>query len=323
MYYDTTIAMKYPMTAMILLAPIGWLPYVIAEKLWTIISVFSLGLGLWLLSKLLPEMTKRQWLYFGAVIILAFPYKFTLGMGQINLMILVGFIASIYAYYHDQEVWAGILIALTAWLKITPLVLLLFFWRKGKYKTIMAAGITYLLGWMIAGQIWGWELVRQFFIEVIPSLSTIGNDVYYNQALTGVIARVGINGWVGAVLNYGTLIIMLGVSYFSIPKTKVSASQEIIGFGLLIISMLMGAGLAWQHYFVWLIIPFVGLVARIRETNKISTWIISGIVMAYLLVSLNIKNPSLYTGWSTIFLSHVTFGSLLLWYLSLKIIKQQ
>jgi hypothetical protein len=318
MYRDPTIAMKYPMSAMILLVPIGWFPYIIIEKLWTFMSVAALLIGLFFMHKILPNISRQQWWYIGAAIILSFPYKFTLGMGQINLMILAMLIGSIYAHLNNRDVLAGIFIALSAWLKITPLVLLPYFWRKGRYKTVGVALAVYVLGWIMAGEIWGFEFVREFFVEVIPSISTLDNEVYYNQALTGLIARLGIAGNFAAILNYFTFGLMLVVSYFITPKSRSSSDLEIVSFGLFVSSILLGAGLAWQHYFVWTIFSFVGIYATNIDDKEHShlTWV--GLIVAYILIAINIKNPANFSGWQSIFLSHATFGTILLWLIGVK-----
>ncbi len=320
MYQDTTIAMKYPMSAMILLTPIGWLPYNIVEKLWTMISLLSLGLSLWWLAKLLPELKRSNWIWIVATIILSFPYKFTLGMGQINLMILAGLVGSLYAYYLGHDIWAGILIALCAWIKITPLVLLLFFWRKGRYKTIMTAIVVYIVGWVLAGQIWGYEVVREFFVEVIPSISTMGNYVYYNQALTGLIARLGIEGNLAVIINYGLFVVMLTTSYMMTSRYKATSSREITSFGLFLISMILGSGLAWQHYFVWTIIPFVGIYAMTWQFSKQNIYACIGV--AYILIAMNIKHPGDLPMWAGLWLSHATLGSVILWLTGVKMVSR-
>ncbi|MFH2085826.1 MAG: glycosyltransferase family 87 protein [bacterium] len=310
-------AMKYPMSAILILWPIGWMPYVIAEKVWTLVSLTFLTLSLQMIRRLIPSLDKRSWALIIAAIIMAFPYKFTLGLGQINLFILACFTGSLYAYLRSYDILAGMLIAGAAWLKITPLVLLLFFLRKRAYKTIVVCVVTYLLGWVAAGQLWGWEKVIEFFRDVVPSISTIGNAVYYNQAFTGVLARIGMVGPMVGILNYLVFGGMLVMSYRATSEKREEAEREIMCFGLFVTSMILGAGLAWQHYFVWLIIPFVGVYAASLKKDNVRSW---GwrILFMYLLIALNIKNPSAWVGWMSLGLSHVTVGALGLWYLCLK-----
>lgn len=313
MYLDPRIAMKYPMSGMLVLYPIGWLPYIVAEKLWTLWSLTCLGLSLWWMGKLMPKLNYLDWLLIGCGVILAFPYKFTLGMGQINLQILALLTGALYFYRHGREGVAGTMLAVAAWIKITPLVLLLYFWRKRAYKTIITAIGVYILGWILAGAWWGTDLVVYFWREVVPSISMTGNFVYYNQALTGFLARAGVIDGVAQIANYIILGVMLFVSYWITPVKLMNTESELVAYGLFVASMLMGAGLAWQHYFVWTIFLFVGIWASIKRSGKLVSYMSLGLLVIYGLVAMNIKNPQAIPPYAQVILSHMTFGTMLLW----------
>ena len=107
MYQDPSIAMKYPMSAMVILAPITWMPYLVAEKLWTALSLLAMAGSLWMMAKILPHVSKREWSCIVALVVLSFPYKFTRGMGQINFVILACLVGSLYAYLRKGDGWAG------------------------------------------------------------------------------------------------------------------------------------------------------------------------------------------------------------------------
>lgn len=312
MYQDPSIAMKYPMSAMVILAPIAWMPYVVAEKLWTVLSLLAMAGSLWMMVKILPQVTKREWSWIVALIVLSFPYKFTLGMGQINFVILACLVGSLYGYLRKSDGWAGILLAIAAWIKITPLVLLLFYLKKRKYKTIVVALATYLAGWVMAGEIWGYALVKEFVFEVIPSISTLGNEVYYNQALTGLLARLGVGDNIAGIINYLSLAVMLGMGYIVTPRDRREPKLELLSFGMLVTAMILGSGLAWQHYFVWLLIPYLGAYAVWSEQRETKVWMGVALAISYVLVALNIKNPADCQFWHGVALSHVTYGTLIL-----------
>ena len=319
MYLDPTIAMKYPMSGMLVLYPIGWLPYAIVEKLWTLWSLTCLGLSLWWMGKLVPRLSKFDWVLIGCGIILSFPYKFTLGMGQINLQILALLTGALYFYQRGREGVAGTMLAIAAWIKITPLLLLLYFWRKRAYKTIVATIGVYILGWILAGALWGFDLVSYFWREVVPSISMTGNFVYYNQGLTGILARSGVVDTAAQIINYLVLSVMMILSYWVTPINRVGDADEMIAYGLFVACMLIGAGLAWQHYFVWTIYLFIGIWAKLKTRDKQVKYMTVVLLVSYALVAMNVKNPQDFSGFVQLILSHMTVGTLLLWGLGVRL----
>lgn len=323
MYLDSTIAMKYPLSGMLVLYPIGWLPYAVAEKLWTIVSLSSLGLGLWWIAKIVPRLPWQEWIVIGGAVVLAFPYKFTLGMGQINLIILALLAGSLYSFSRGREGWAGTLLAIAAWIKITPLLLLLFFWRKRGYRVVMAAGLVYLLGWVLAGAVWGFDLVTYFWREVVPTISMAGNRVYYNQALTGLLARADIADQAAQIINYVVLGILLWASYLVTPKKWVGGARDLVAYGLFVASMLLGAGLAWQHYFVWTVFLFVGIWAMLTKRGTINIFPMRLLLVAYGLISINLVMPQTIPASFQLVLSHMTIGTLLLWGLGYRLLRSE
>lgn len=313
MYADPTIAMKYPLSGMLVLYPIGWLPYVLAEKIWTLFSVACLGISGWYLAAMVPQLGRREWMYILGAVVLSFPYKFTLGMGQINLLILALLSGALYYGWRDKAWLAGSLLGVAAWIKITPLLILLYFWRKRAYTVVAATLLVYILGWMLAGLFWGFDLVVYFWHSVVPTISMVGNYVYYNQALTGLLARSGVVDHVAQFLNYLLLLILLTCSYRATPIKRMDGASEMCSYGLFVVSMILGSGLAWQHYFVWTLILFVGLYTKLWQRHQSQRLYFLLLLLAYVLISINIADPSSVPSHFNLMLSHMTLGSLLLW----------
>ena len=70
---------------------------------------------------------------------------------------------------------------------------------------------------------------------------------------------------------------------------------------------------SWQHHFVLLLIPFFVIFIYIKS-NKLNLRYIAALGLSYILISINLKNPS---SMFVIFQSHVFYGALLLYGLNI------
>ncbi len=320
LYDNPATDVNYPPTTFLFLFPFGLIPIDIAQKIWTILS-FSALIGS--IFVILKAVTKKfslfTFLFIYSFSVLSFPVKFTLGMGQINLLLLLLISLCFLFYQRKQFHIAGILLGIASGIKLIPLILLLFFLRKKAFGVVGAALITFVVLGTLGILLFGEGLTRQYLFEVLPNIPTSGNSVYYNQALTGFLARLAIPNEVASIINYLLLGILLLISFVvTNPKTK-NISREFMEYGVFIIAILIGGGLAWQHHFVLLIIPYTTLLLSLFD-GKEKRFSIHFIVLfiSYILVAFNIKTPQAFSGVSAFLLSHVFYGTVILYGLSLK-----
>lgn len=136
-----------------------------------------------------------------------------------------------------------------------------------------------------------------------PLFSGSAGAVYYNQSLTGFFARINITG----VIPFISRICLFIVSLFLIYKNKPSL---LIGISFFITLLLLISNFTWQHYLIYLLIPYYFILGE-----KINSKLFIPLVFSYLAVAYNIKNFSNFTSsfYGSIYLSHGVFGVLLLW----------
>jgi alpha-1,2-mannosyltransferase len=301
---------NYPPFVAILFSIFSCMPLNIAGILWVILSVFFLLTSLYLVFKLFNiKFFSPIALFLSSLVFISFPVKFTLGMGQLNLLVLLLIVLILYFYIKGKDSYAGVFLGTSIMLKLFPILLLLYFFLFKKYKILLYAiavflglgGISYLI---IKPEI------NNYYWQNLPNILNSTPEAYYNQALSGFLRRQFNNQLLAELLR---IIISLFFIIFSIlliiKKGIGNFSKKTLGFGLIILLNVLINGHSWQHHFVWLILTFL-IVFFYININKLSpkNYIFLGI--SYVLVSSNIRYPNLI---STILQSHVFFGSLLLW----------
>ncbi|MBN1263701.1 MAG: DUF2029 domain-containing protein [Candidatus Pacebacteria bacterium] len=306
----------YPPPALFFLFPFGLLSYPLAEKLWTLFSLFCLIVSLRLLLRgLFPKATITSFLVVFGLTMISFPTRFSLGMGQVNFFILFLISLSFRFYRHQRFSLAGFFLAIAAVIKITPLLCLLFFLRKKTYPLVKTFLLSCFLFLLLAFLIFGSGLTKQYFLKVLPRLPAIGNQAYYNQALSGFLARLQVNDRLACWINYLILFLLLTISFFKTPARQQPFFSELGQFSFFLTVSLIAGGLTWQHHLVFLIIPFLALWGKAKKQHP-SEPKTGWLVLAYFLVSANIKNPLAFSGLSLLFLSHGLYGTALVFLLA-------
>lgn len=307
----TGIPFNYPPTSLFLLIPFSLFSLFSAQIIWTFFSTFCLGLSIYLSIKVLKLKLKTEGLLLLILlIILAFPVKWTLGMGQINHLILLLLVAAFYFFQKKKESLAGVCLGLAVVFKLIPIFLLVLFLIKRKWKVIFYSLLTILLVNLAVIGAFGGDLVGEYFFRILPSLfETAGKEVYYNQAFSGFIARLTLSHFFRFWLSFAFSAFIFLLCFWLTTKYKKLTSFD---YALFMTATLLANGLSWQHHFVWLIFPFLTLFSFLKKQKNISFWLVS--LLSYFLVAFNIKNPALFSGrfLSPFILSHVFWGTMIL-----------
>lgn len=303
----------YPPLTLVLLSPLAALPVRIAEDFWTLGSVFALIGSIVLILKSVDD--KVSWekiaMFFGLALF-SFPFKFTLGMGQINLYILF-LVCLTFFWYRKEKSWsAGFVLALAVTLKVTPVLFLLFFLRKRQWAASASFLLSFLAMQIVGVLLLGLSVTKEYWLTIFPSIPTVGNGIYYNQAITGWLARLGVDGSISKVLLYGLLALLLVASWRIIKPGRHAATSDLLEFGLIALVILLGTGLVWQHHYVLSLIPFLGVFLALPDKSQKRRHLIQlGLFICYILIAWNIKLPATFSAWpENVLLSHVLYGGI-------------
>lgn len=311
----------YPPNSLIFYIPLALLPYKVAQGVFVSLSALSIFGIVLLLFKIIKDSTRiREISLFLAfsLIVFSFPTRFTLGMGQNNLIALLLLLFSYYLYKGEQKVGAGIMLGLAISFKTIFIFFLLFFLLRRQWKILASSVLTIILVILSTMAIFGDYLYVYYIKHVVPPLLNLsGREIYYNQGLVGFIARLTSDLY---VRRYLSLTGSFGLFYllFKFRKTK----NINLYFSMFIIALLLIDTLSWQHHFVWLIFPFVIIFEELFKRKLKMLYLV--LATAYLLISWNIKNPSLFTGFpEDLILSNVFYGTVFLLILNLYLLRKK
>ena len=278
----------YPPYSILPYLPLALLPYHVSQSIWIIGSFIGLIASVFLSFKLYYKKASFQTKAIAcALAFLAFPSRFTLGMGQSNLIVLFVLLSSL--VYRS-----GILMGLAWILKPQLMILAVLLIIKRQWKIFIPSFLVVLLAALSTGFVFGWPWYQQYFTRELPMLMEFrGREIYYNQGIEAFVSRLGMP-WLSIILK----VVVLIVAFFSVRKqTFIHAVPLVLSLLLLIMP------LSWQHHYVFLLPAMIFLWRYFQSTLF---WI------AMVLVSFNIKEPSLY---GPIVLSHVFFGNTLVFWL--------
>jgi alpha-1,2-mannosyltransferase len=312
-YEDTGIPNKYiyPTASSLFYLPFIVLPYPIAQGSFIILSALTVPLiGYISVQVIYKRFSWRQVLLFTSLAFLSFPVKFTLGMGQVNLLALLFLMVGFSVYKQNRWVLGGLFVGIAFLMKPILSFMILFFILNKAWRTISSLVVTLLLLFLISFILYGVENEIFYVSSVVPSLisGTEGREVYYNQGIMGFVSRLTEDGF---IRKYGSLIfnlLLVGVALYTIKRQKIDANTQ---FALFLTLLPIVHSLSWQHYFVILLFPFILLTKKIFDEKRYPLFAL--LLVSYLLISWNIKNPSHFLSFPGSFvLSHTFFGAVIL-----------
>lgn len=298
---------NYPPITLFVLSPLTFLSPSTASQVWLVFSILCLFGTVFILNKITQVS-----LLTNSIIILAtsfsFPFKFTLGMGQINLVTVL-FLALFIFYFSRKVMLSGFFVSVAILVKIFPAILFLPLLAQKKVRVVAVTFFFLCLVEGISIIIFGYERNLYYITQVlIPIFQRSFGEVYYNQSITGVVARLHLPTFIALILR----LLILGFTVFWIKKRNYAIMSLV---ALSITTAILIGSYSWQHYFVFLIIPFFSLLSKKQEIRVYFT-----LIVAYILIAINIKNPEYFATSivGNIVLSHGFLGAFIMWLLLIK-----
>lgn len=306
-YLNTQIftGIGYPPNSLLFYLPLTNLNYMLAQNIFTIISVISLFLSIYLILKIL-KINKFYLLPTFLLALFTFPTKFTLGMGQNNFIALVLLLFSFYLYKSKKIIYAGIVLGLAITLKTIFVYFMIFYLVKKQWKVLFYSGIVIFMSIMTIYIIRGnFDLFTFYYQHILPPLFRFEDrEIYLNQGISGIVSRTFND--IGLRKNI-TLISAIGLIISNVAAIYREKNINLV-FSLTTITLLLVDSLAWQHHFVWLFFPILFLFIR---SKKLVIKLL--IFLAFILVSLNIPTSYLLQ-------DHVFLGTIILYAINIKYI---
>ena len=307
-FYYGQVPNLLPPPSVVLYLPLRLIPFRIMEGLWVL---GSLVLLVDVVRRVAFKINLRSFSEVGivaSIAFLSFPSRFTLGMGQVNIIALWLLVRS---WEQTAPMWSGILFAIAVLFKPELAILGIPILYEGRWKMCIAATGIIAVFSGLALLLWGMPVYQSYFLNVSSLFSdSSGLAIYYNQGITGMLVRAGI--W-DRLLFTVIATLLIGGALRAIKHTIHNKWDQTIW--LFMPALLLIEPLAWQHHLVFLIPTYI-LVWRTLRGSMEKSLFISSLV----LISWNFTNPAnidtMPLAWLA--LSHGTIGILILWGLLLR-----
>lgn len=252
----------------VLARPLAWAPLPVAYRVWTVLSAIALAVALWMaLRAFAPSV--RGMFALGVLMLLMLPFepaRYAFWLGQTTPFIVLMVLGAFVLLRRDREVLAGALMAVPAFIKLTPLVFVpLWAWqRRWRALAGMGAGLVLLAALSVA--LLGVRC-HVAYVERVAEIGRIALVSHNNQTLSALLTRPGYSSeeldmWrmVRPSLAARVAVPVLALVMVAWPAwwlRRERRSPLLEAFALL--ATLLLPNIAWTHYYL-LIVP-VALVA--------------------------------------------------------------
>ena len=307
----------YPPNTLLFYLPFIYFSYQTAQAIFTFLSFASIIMSVYLSIKIvLNKVPLPAYLVALLLTFLAFPTKFTLGMGQNNSIALFLLLISYFLYRKRKLAMSGIFLGMVIALKTLFGFFFLFFLLKREWKVIVYSLFSLTGLGLLTTLIGDVGLYSYYIKEVVPPLLNLsGREIYYNQGIMGFISRFTQDLFLRKYLAMAVSTLLIVVMIFTSLKKRVQNLQ----FSLFVITLLLVDTLSWQHHFIWLIFPFVLLTTYALKKKKIGMLIL--IAISYLFIGWNFENPSLFFEFpKSLLLSNTFYGTFILFLINVYIL---
>jgi alpha-1,2-mannosyltransferase len=257
----------YPPAAALLFTPLAFLPAQLAWAVMASASVLALALAIRVAVAQVPYWrfpAGRSALLLTAATLCLLPVYHTIGLGQVNLLLMAMVTVDVLVVTPRGSRWGGLLTGVTAAVFLVPLIFIAHLFLTGK-RTVAARALAVFAG------LQGLALViapqdRAYWTTYVFQIDRIGHaQIPDNQSLDGLVARVtSVSAWsvyaawaIGAVLAVPALMLMLRYHRRGqgLPALCVTA-----WYGLLL------TPISWRPTWVWVAPVMVALLSWLQLT---------------------------------------------------------
>ena len=284
--------------------------------IWQAFNIVLLVLTLWWLSRYFAENGNRRWARNMWILPLLFtPFMQSYWVGQVSVIMLACFVGAWLLLKYDKPMWAGAVIALAAWIKVFPaLVIVYFIWRRDwkVLQGVIIAGI----GLALVQLIGGFAPMIAFFTDLLPELVLSGKEnpeqgLFKNSSILGFTQKLFIETIDNrplavaenliTVVRYGLMLLFGAGTIWALiaPKPQQSDYGRAFDFEyaiMLILSMIFSS-VVWVSSLPPVFFAYVLLLYRPTEKwMQWLGWVSFGIICFYFPMLLS-RGDGVQWGW--------------------------
>jgi hypothetical protein len=272
----------HPPSSVLLALPFAFLSYSDAFLVWNLISLLALVLSLWLVIRQL-DIPFTAWSLLPTIVLLTWcnPFRQHIFQGQINLLLLPLFVGIWAADRSGRPDLAGVLLGLATAIKLFPGFLFVYYLLRRQWKVLGIGTLTVAAVTGLTAAVLGVDTYTSYVHDVLPQVQEF-KDWWANISLFGFWSKLflGQSGHViplyqspilAAAGAYVSCALVIGVLSWVVWRARTRTQQD-LAFALTLTTMLLVSPIAWDHYFVFLLVPLALL-----WTHLPSSWVAKAI----------------------------------------------
>jgi alpha-1,2-mannosyltransferase len=263
----TPLPFIYPPISAVLFSGLHLLPWHLAKGVLTLLSVLGLLATTVTVARRVygPRSATAVVAGYGvaAVWFLFEPVRQTLGFGQVNL-ILMGLV--VLDCLLPRTRWPrGLLVGTAAAIKLTPLVFVLFFLLRRRYRDAAVAVGSFagvgLVGFVLAPG----QSATYWFGFLQRTDSTVGVAYAFNQSYRAVLSRL-VEGPAQTVLWLVLVLATLALACVA-ARRAAAAGDDVLALLAIACWVLLVSPLSWSHHWVWAVPAAIALLPLARRRS--------------------------------------------------------
>jgi len=193
------------------------------------------------------------------------PLISSLRLGQVNVLLGTLVFGALVLERRDRSVGAGLLLALAVLIKITPLVFIIDFVVRGRWRSLLAT-LVFLAGLVGASAlILGVEVWSAFARRVLEPLP-FNPPISIRGLVEGVGSALGLPTMVTVSLVFLLVVALLARVARRLPQLGAAVPS----WGLLVLFSLLAFPLTWHHHYYLALLPYGYFTIRAVEEQP--TW---------------------------------------------------
>ena len=255
--------------------PLALFTYEHAVVVWLLFELVCLGVSVVLFLRVL-RVPASGWQTL-AITFLAigwWPVANELRWGQLTLLVVVMFLGAWLALRQGRDIAGGILLGGLALVKLAGWPVVLWLLLQRRWKAMWATGLVWSLLHVLAIELYGWTLVRNYYLKVGPQVGavyrvwegnfstwTIGQRLFAESGDRILSTPLWRSPFLASVVTFAVPLLVVGLGLRAAQRLRSFDAS----FALLMALGVILNPVAWQHYLVMAAPALVLLVIRLRE----------------------------------------------------------
>jgi alpha-1,2-mannosyltransferase len=328
----------YPPPSLIAFWPLALMSFGTGKAAFIVASHICYLAAVWIiLSKLtpLPDEARRRELTIAAALLYLFlfdPAQVTLGLGQVNLIVLPFLFLALAAMRANAQAWQIALpLSAAILLKTYPALLLLPLLFRGNFKAIVLTCVFYGIYALIALVTLPLDVWSTWFTGVLPHGGYTKNlgaaSGPWNQNINAFVCRLFLeNPWSDAplrapalaapVANVLGLAVLGATAWFGFRDSRRNPGRPIgdAEIAALLLMIFLIAPLSWEHHFVY-VLPAAILAIAMMCKGEVKAVAAAALLAALFVIAWRVPfaEPPLRKGWWTLLISVKFYAAAGLW----------